>query len=140
VAEDLAKWVCRYREKGGPPDHLTVSSDASLTSPRLLYEQLRSCVQDHGMPMEQVLALATRNTARVLKLEQKGVLEKGRVGDVLVMERDTWEVVHVLSRGRMMVRDGELVKEESFLEKSNRVIRLTGRKDEPKEDEDDSDG
>jgi len=129
VEEDLAKWVRRYREKGGPPECLTVSSDASLTSPRLLYEQLRSCVQEHGMPMEEVLALATRNTARVLKLDQKGALEKGRVGDVLIMERDSWEVVHVLSRGVPMVRDGELVKEESFLEKSNREIRLTGRKD-----------
>jgi beta-aspartyl-dipeptidase (metallo-type) len=140
VEEDLAKWVRRYRDKDGPPDRLTVSSDASLTSPRLLYEQLRSCVVDHGMPMEEVLALATRNTARVLKLEQKGVLEKGRVGDVLVMERDSWEVVHVLSRGRSMVRDGQVVKEESFLEKSNRVIRLTGRKDEAKEDEAEEDG
>ena len=133
VEEDLAKWVRRYREKGGPPECLTVSSDASLTSPRLLYEQLRSCVQEHGMPMEEVLALATRNTARVLKLDQKGALEKGRVGDVLIMERDSWEVVHVLSRGMSMVRDGELVKEESFLEKSNREIHLTGRKDGAKE-------
>jgi hypothetical protein len=55
------------------------------------------------------------------------------MGDVLVMERDGWEVVHVLSRGVPMVRDGELVKEESFLAESNRVIRLTGRKDGTKE-------
>ncbi|HVG46174.1 MAG TPA: amidohydrolase family protein, partial [Longimicrobium sp.] len=130
VEEDLPKWVRRYREKGGPPECLTVSSDASLTSPRLLYEQLRSCVREHGMPLKDVLALATRNTARVLKLNQKGALEKGRVGDVLIMEQGSWEVVHVLSRGMAMVRDGELVKEESFLEKSNRVIRLTGRKDD----------
>jgi beta-aspartyl-dipeptidase (metallo-type) len=129
VEEDLPKWVRRYRDQDGPPECLTVSSDASLTSPRLLYEQLRSCVLEHGMPLEQVLALATRNTARVLKLRHKGVLEKGRVGDVLVMERDGWEVVHVLSRGVPMVRDGELVKEESFLAESNREIHLTGRKD-----------
>jgi beta-aspartyl-dipeptidase (metallo-type) len=129
VAEDLPKWVRRYRDQGGPPECLTVSSDASLTSPRLLYEQLRSCVLEHGMPMSEVLALATRNTARVLKLDQKGALEKGKMGDVLIMERDSWEVVHVLSRGIPMVCDGELVKEESFLEKSNRVIHLTGRKD-----------
>jgi beta-aspartyl-dipeptidase (metallo-type) len=133
VEEDLPKWVRRYREKGGPPECLTVSSDASLTSPRLLYEQLRSCVRDHKMPMDEVLALATRNTARVLKLDQKGALEKGRVGDILIMERDSWEVVHVLSRGMPMVCDGELVKEESFLAESNRVIRLTGRKDGAKE-------
>ncbi|HVG43195.1 MAG TPA: amidohydrolase family protein, partial [Longimicrobium sp.] len=80
VEEDLPKWVRRYREKGGPPECLTVSSDASLTSPRLLYEQLRRCVLEEGMPASQVLALATRNPARVLKLEQKGSLEKGKMG------------------------------------------------------------
>ena len=69
----------------------------------------------------------------MLKLRHKGSLEKGKMGDVLVMERDGWEVVHVLSRGVPMVRDGELVKEESFLAESNRVIRLTGRKDGTKE-------
>ena len=140
VEEGLAKWVRRYRDQDGPPDRFTVSSDASLTSPRQLFEQLRSCVLDHGMPVDRVLAMATRNTARVLKLEQKGALEKGRVGDVLMMERDSWEVVHVLSRGVWMVRDGELVKEESFLEKSNREIRLSGRKDEQEGEEESGEG
>ena len=80
------------------------------------------------MPASQVLALATRNPAAVLKLPHKGSLEKGKMGDVLILERDTWEVVHVLSRGVPMVRDGELVKEESFLAKSNREIHLSGHK------------
>jgi beta-aspartyl-dipeptidase (metallo-type) len=128
VEEDLPRWVKRYREQDGPPECLTVSSDASLTSPRLLYEQLRCCVLEHGMPASEVLALATRNPARVLKLKEKGSLEKGKMGDVLIMEKESWEVVHVLSRGVPMVRDGQLVKEESFLEKSNREIHLVGRR------------
>jgi beta-aspartyl-dipeptidase (metallo-type) len=129
VEEDLAKWVRRYRQQDGPPDCLTVSSDASLTSPRLLFEQLRDCVLEHGMAIEDVLPLATRNPARILKLEEKGTIEKGKMGDLLIMERDSWEVVHVLSRGISMVKDGELVKEESFLAESNRLIHLAGRKD-----------
>ncbi|MFL5541734.1 MAG: amidohydrolase family protein [Longimicrobiaceae bacterium] len=134
VEEDLAKWVRRYRRQDGPPECLTVSSDASLTSPRLLYEQLRDCVLKHGMAIEEVLPLATRNPARVLKLEQKGSIEKGKMGDLLVMERESWEVVHVLSRGVSMVEDGELVKEESFLSDSNRLIHLAGRKDGKEEE------
>ncbi|HKP75422.1 MAG TPA: amidohydrolase family protein [Longimicrobiaceae bacterium] len=129
VEEDLPKWVRRYREKGGPPERLTVSSDASLTSPRLLFEQLRSCVLEHGMEISEVLALATRNSAGVLKLEHKGRLAPGCMGDVLIMRKKDWEVVHVLSRGVFMVNDGELVKEEGFLARSNREIRLTGQKD-----------
>lgn len=52
------------------------------------------------------------------------------MGDLLVMERESRAVVHVLFRGVSMVEDGKLVKEESFLARSNRLIHLAGRKDE----------
>ncbi|HEX7240783.1 MAG TPA: amidohydrolase family protein [Longimicrobiaceae bacterium] len=128
VEEDLPKWLRYYLDHGGPPERLTVSSDASINSPRVLWEQLRGCIVDEGFPMEQTLALATRNTARVLKLERKGVLEKGRWGDVALLEKGSLEIVHVLSRRVFMVRDGSLVRDESFLDDSNRSIRLEGRK------------
>jgi imidazolonepropionase-like amidohydrolase len=40
-----------------------------------------------------------------------------------------FEIVHVLSNGVFMVRDGRLVRDENFLEDSNREIHLVGRKD-----------
>ncbi|HEU0051786.1 MAG TPA: amidohydrolase family protein, partial [Longimicrobium sp.] len=135
VERDLPKWVRRWRDAGAPPEKLTVSSDASITSPRSLWEQLRACVRDCGVPLEEVLRLATRNTADILKLRHKGVLEKGRQGDLLVLEKGSLEIVHVLSNGEFMVRDGALVKEESFLEDSDRQIRLAGRKDGKKEED-----
>jgi beta-aspartyl-dipeptidase (metallo-type) len=142
VEEDLHRWLRRYLDGGGPADRLTISSDASITSPRLVWEQMRECVREHGFPLAQVLALATRNTADVLKLDSKGAIEKGRMGDLLLLEKDTLEIVHVLSRGVRMVKDGEVVKQESFLDDSNRVIRLTGRKNGKDEEggEDESEG
>lgn len=128
VEEDLAKWLKRWRDRGGDFSRLTVSSDASISSPRVLWEQLTGCVKEHGFALEQVLRLATENTARVLKLEEKGRLEKGRMGDLLMLEKGSLEIVHVMSKGEFFVRDGELVRDEAFLEESNRVVRLTGRK------------
>jgi imidazolonepropionase-like amidohydrolase len=84
---------------------------------------------------EDVLPLATRNTASILKLKEKGVLEKGRMGDLLVAEKGSLDIVHVFSQGQWMVKDGELEHQESFLEKSDRMIRLTGTKDEEEDDE-----
>ncbi len=135
VERDLPKWVRRWRDAGAPPEKLTVSSDASITSPRSLWEQLRACVRERGVPLEEVLRLATRNTADILELRHKGVLEKGRQGDLLVLEKGSLEIVHVLSNGEFMVRDGALVKEESFLADSDRQIRLAGRKDGKKEED-----
>lgn len=135
VEEDLPKWLRFYLDHGGPPDKLTLSSDASVTSPRVLWEQLRGCIREHGFAPELALRLATRNTATILKLEEKGVLEKGRVGDILLLEKGSFEIVHVLSKGVAMVRDGSLVRDESFLDDSNREIRLKGRKGEQQEEE-----
>lgn len=130
VEEDLQKWLRFYLDRGGDPDQLTVSSDASISSPRVLYEQVCRCILEGRFPMEQVLALVTRNPARILKLHEKGVLEKGRMGDVLLLEKGTLDIVHVLSKGVTMVRDGSLVAREKFLEGSNREIHLRGDKRE----------
>src|SRR3712207_169901 len=44
VEEDLHVWLRFYLEHGGPPDRLTASSDASISSPGTLYRQVRACV------------------------------------------------------------------------------------------------
>ena len=128
IEKDLAKWLRFYLDKGGDPACLTASSDASISSPRVLSEQVRSCVTEHGFKLEQVLPLVTRNTARILKLEKKGTLEKGKWGDILLLEKGSLEIVHVLSKGVFMVRDGNTVVEERFLEDSMRAIHMVGGK------------
>lgn len=128
IEEDLAKWLRFHLDKGGDPACLTASSDASISSPRVLSEQVRACVTEHGFPLEQALALVTRNTARTLKLDMKGTLEKGKWGDILLLEKGSLEIVHVLSKGVFMVRDGATVVEERFLEDSMRAIHLVGGK------------
>jgi hypothetical protein len=43
-----------------------------------------------------------------------------------VLEADAFDLVHVLARGKRMVRDGSVAVREKFLEESNRQIRLRG--------------
>ena len=128
VEHDLAKWLAFYCEHKGPADRLTVSSDASESSPRTLFDQLRSCVLEHGFALEQVLPHLTSNTAQVLQLRSKGSLEVGKDGDLLVLDPDTLDVVEVLARGKRMVSGGKLRVRESFLEDSERKIELYGQK------------
>ena len=130
VERDLHRWVRYWREHGGPPELLTISSDASMTSPAGVWDQLRDCVLNHGFTLEQVLPLATRNTARILKLREKGELRKGCAGDILLVDEESLEIVHVLSEGKVMVRDGEVVEQEHWLDDSDRFVELEGRKEE----------
>ncbi|HEX6041715.1 amidohydrolase family protein [Longimicrobium sp.] len=128
VERDLYKWVRHWRDHGGPPHLLTASSDASMNHPAVL-GQLRDCVLEHGFALEQVLPLATKNTARILKLEEKGEIRKGCAGDILLLEEGSLELVHVLSHGQFVVRDGQVVRQEKWLRDSDRHIRLDGEKD-----------
>ena len=128
VEEDLAHWLRLFLDSNGDPRKLTISSDASITSPSTLFRQLRSCILDHGFDLEMVLRLATSNTADVLKLTRKGKLCAGADADLLVLRKDSLEIRDVIARGRCMVADGKLTVREDFLEGSNRRISLIGSK------------
>jgi beta-aspartyl-dipeptidase (metallo-type) len=126
VEEDLAKWLRFYRDEGGDVRQLTVSSDASKSSPHTLSEQLRASVREHGFRLEDVLPHATANTARALRLDNKGRIEEGKDADLLVLRRGSLEIVEVVARGRRVVKGGELAVREKFLEGSNRKVSLEG--------------
>ena len=111
VEKDLPKWFGYYRERGGPPDRLTVSTDASISSPRDLLGQVRACVAA-GVPLAELLPAVTANTARVLKLPGKGRIDAGADADLLVLERDSFDPVHVVAGGRVLVRDGRPLADE----------------------------
>lgn len=110
--KDLPKWFRYYRERGGPPDRLTASTDAGGSPPRLLLDQVGACVREAGARLEDVLPVVTANTARVLKLPGKGRLAAGGDADLLVLERGSLELAEVVAGGRRLVRDGRPTVEE----------------------------
>ena len=128
VQEDFARWLRFYLDHGGDPARLTASSDASITSPRTLFEQMCKAVVEHRFMLEQVLPHFTSNAARILKLANKGEVAVGRDADLLIMREGGLEITHVIARGRTMVRDGSVCVEERFVEESNRRISIDGRK------------
>jgi len=54
---------------------LSISSDASISSPGAVLEQIRDCVLRHGFALEEVLP--TANPACILRLERNGRIEPG---------------------------------------------------------------
>ena len=131
VEGELHKWVKFWVDEGGDPSRLTVSSDASKSSPMKFSKEVRGLVTEHGMSLDVVLPLVTTNTARVLKLEHKGALAPGKAADAVVLDRDGLEVREVISKGRRMLIDGQLAVREQFLEGSDRQVTLTGDRYEP---------
>jgi beta-aspartyl-dipeptidase (metallo-type) len=125
--EDLVRWLRFYREHGGDPALLTASSDAAINSPHTLFEQLMACVRETIAPFEEAITIATSNTARVLKINA-GMIERGRIGHLLLVDAASYELRTVVCAGRVVMRDGALVMREQFLAESNRSIVLRGEK------------
>lgn len=130
VEKDLPVWLRFFRDHGGDPTRLTVSSDAAITSPRNLFGQLRACVLEHGFSLEEVLRLVTTNTAGVLMLA-KGRLKPGSDADLVVLTRAGLEIRDVVANGRRLVKDGSFAVVPRFLEQSDRRISLIGRRANP---------
>jgi beta-aspartyl-dipeptidase (metallo-type) len=126
VEKDLPAQLRFFLAEGGDENRLTVSSDASISAPRTLHEQISSCVKEHKYQWERVLPLVTRNPARALGLEHKGRIAPGCDADVLVLQRETLEIQHVFAGGAQILKDGRPVLKERFLDNSNRRISLHG--------------
>ena len=126
--ENLPDCIKFYLEHTGWEEKLTVSSDASITSPQNLYNEIRKCVLDAGMPLQTVLRFVTSNPAAVLKLDIKGTLEAGKAADVLVMTKRDMELLEVISLGRRLMKEGQVSFIEKFLKDSNRKVTLEGEK------------
>jgi beta-aspartyl-dipeptidase (metallo-type) len=124
----LAKWLRFYLDRDGDATKLTASSDASISSPLTLHNQVRDCVINERFAIELVLALVTSNTAQALKLDRKGRLAVGQDADVLTLRQGSLELREVIAGGRRLMIDGEVAMAERFLQDSNRSISLSGSK------------
>jgi beta-aspartyl-dipeptidase (metallo-type) len=130
VERDLPQMVRQFIDGDGDFEHLTASSDASITSCGALLDQVRDCVRELKMPLERVLPLVTTNTARVLKLSSKGRIAQGADADLLVMNARSLEPVAVIASGRVLMRDGSVTVRETWVDKSDRRVSVHGEKGE----------
>lgn len=126
TADDkTGQWIRYYHENGGDMNQLTISSDGNgslpkfneagemtglgVASMRTLYEQFVSAVVDHDIPLEEVLPLVTSNTARALKLTEKGRIAEDADADLLILDKDTLALRDVFAKGRRLMKDGEII-------------------------------
>ena len=124
------KWISYYKEHSGDLSKLTLSSDGNGSLPRFdekgellglgvastktLYDQVIETIKKGDLTIEEVLCLATSNTATALKLENKGTIEVGKDADLLVISKENYEIQHVFSKGKHMIEEGELLVKGTF--------------------------
>ncbi|MYL59571.1 beta-aspartyl-peptidase [Virgibacillus halodenitrificans] len=128
--EQTIKWVKYFKENGGRMDHLTISSDGNgslpkfnevgeligfgVASPSTLFEQLKAVVKGDELSLEEIVPLLTSNTAAALRLNEKGIIEQHADADLIVINKQTFDLEHVIAKGRLMMRDKKVVVKGTF--------------------------
>jgi beta-aspartyl-dipeptidase (metallo-type) len=96
VEEDLVRWL---RAFDGDRSLVTISTDSPIGKPAALLEQIRALIREDVASIEDAFSLATRNTARVLKLQDAGEIAAGKRGDLLVLDARSLDIRHVVAGG-----------------------------------------
>jgi beta-aspartyl-dipeptidase (metallo-type) len=126
--EDLVPSIQSFIDHGGDLEYLTVSSDASFASPETIHWQLQKVHKELGWPLEKILPLVTTNTARMLKMPNKGRIEVGADADILLLNSESLEILHVIGKGKIFMRNKEVTYSQDCLKYSNRKIETYGKK------------
>jgi beta-aspartyl-dipeptidase (metallo-type) len=108
VEGDLSRSISDFVASGGVLAHLTASSDAGVTAPRSLLEQIAAVVRERVCSLADALPLVTSNPARVLALKDRGWLGSGARADVVIAKADSLELRDVWASGRRLLCDGAI--------------------------------
>lgn len=117
-------------DEGISPKNITFSSDGQGSLPEFdsqgrflrigigkvtsLYEEVKEAIIKEKIPMEIALGVITSNPANVLKLTNKGYIEKGIDGDIVLLDSETLEIDTVIAMGEIMVSEGKPVVKGTF--------------------------
>lgn len=128
--KDTGKWINYYKQNKGDLAQLSLSSDGNGSLPKFnsrgqlvgfgvasqqtLYKQVVSAIKNYNLSLTEVLSLVTRNPAKALCLNKKGSLKAGNDADILMMDKETFEIEHVFAKGQHMLKNKEVVVKGTF--------------------------
>jgi beta-aspartyl-dipeptidase (metallo-type) len=114
---------------GVPPEHITMTSDAcgslpdfdengnlvqlDMGLPKSLLVELRDVVNEEHFPLEKAIRVVTSNVADILKLPSKGRIGVGKDADIVLFDQN-FEIAYLIAKGKMMIRDFEMLKKGSY--------------------------
>lgn len=119
-----------YLKEGGPIDKISMSSDGngsaaqynedgtigklSASKIETIYSEFKDMVQEKNIEIEEALKIITINVAKKLSIyPQKGTLEKGSDGDILILNKDM-TIDKLFAKGKLILKDGKATVKGTF--------------------------
>ena len=127
--EHPAQAVVAALEAGVDPTHITLSTDGHGSVPRFNEKgemvglgvggvagnltEVKRLITEHGMPIEKAITFISSNVGQALGLAGQGVIEVGGCANACLFN-GSLELTTVVSRNRVMMRNGEIVLKGTF--------------------------
>ena len=116
-------------DAGVDPTHITLSTDGHGSVPRFNEKgemvglgvggvsgnltEVKRLIGEHNMPIEQAITFISSNVGKALSLPGQGVIEEGGCANACLFN-DAMELTTVVSRNKVMMRNGEIVEKGTF--------------------------
>lgn len=116
-------------DEGCDKYHITYSSDGQGSLPVFdkegryiglgvgkvmsMYEEFVDSINIYNIDMETALLPLTLNPAKLLKLNNKGSIEKGNDADLVIMDKSL-KITEVFARGKMMIENAQIKIKGTF--------------------------
>ena len=85
-----------------------------ICSVESLYDEVKESIKTHNINIEDALKVITSNVAAVLKLQNKGSIEKEKDADLVLVYENTLEIDKVIAMGKLVVDNGEAIVKGTF--------------------------
>lgn len=68
-----------------------------------LYREVKEAILNYDVDIEEAIKVITSNVAEVLKLNNKGKIEKGRDADLVIVDEGNLDIIMVMAKGKFAV-------------------------------------
>lgn len=117
-------------DSGIPIEQITFTSDGQGSLPifnergefialgigsvKSLFREVRDAVLINGVKLEDAIKVITSNVADILKLYNKGRIAEGKDADIVILNKDNYDILGVIAKGKEVMADGNLLVKGTF--------------------------
>jgi beta-aspartyl-dipeptidase (metallo-type) len=124
------KAIKRLLKNGVSIDKITISTDGNGSVPKFnekkefvgmriasvssLHKEFINMVKEEKISIEEATHVTSTNIAKHLKLEQKGEIIEGKDADIIVLDKNTLQIKHVIAKGKIIMKNEKIMKFGTF--------------------------
>ena len=125
-----SKAVKRLTENGVSIKRITMSTDGNGSMPKFnekkeitgmavasvssLYKEFIDIIKIEKMSVQDAVRISSTNIAKHLKLEKKGEIKEDKDADLIVLDKNTLRIKHVITKGKIMMENEKIMKFGTF--------------------------